>query len=190
MKRKLIPFILLVSTIFFVSSCLGDSEDNVVYSNEAGITAFSLGTQKYIRDTIASTGADSTYQTTLDCSSYIFYIDQTKREIYNPDSLPIGIDSKKIICTVTSKSSSVTLIKNVGSDTLQSYSSSDSIDFSQPRTFRMVSLSGLATIDYTVRVNVHQQKPEVFEWKSATPCPDFALLTGMRALAVNGKVYI
>lgn len=190
MKRKLIPFILLVSTIFFVSSCLGDGDEGVVYTNEVGITAFSLGTQKYVRDTIASTGADSTYQTTLDCSSYLFYIDQTKREIYNPDSLPVGIDSKKIICTVTSKSSSVTLIKNVDSDTLQSYSSSDSIDFSQARTFRMVSQSGLATVDYTIKVNVHQQKPEVFEWKQATECHDFAHLAGMRALAVGGKVYI
>ena len=190
MKRKFLPFVLLVSTIFFVSSCLGDGDEGVVYSNEVGITAFSLGTQKYVRDTIASTGADSTYQTTLDCSSYIFYIDQTKHEIYNPDSLPVGIDCKKIICSVTTKSSSVTLIKNVDSDTLQSFNSSDSIDFSSARTLRMVSLSGLATVDYTVKVNVHQQKPEVFQWKQATSCTDFALLTGMRALANNGKVYI
>ncbi len=190
MKRKFIPFILLVSTIFFVSSCLGDGDEDVVYSNEVGITAFSLGTQKYIRDTISSTGADSTYQTTLDCSSYIFYIDQTKHEIYNPDSLPVGIDCKKIITSVTTKSSSVTLLKNIGSDTLQTYSSSDSIDFSEARTFRMVSMSGLATVDYTVKVNIHQQKPEVFEWRLATPCYSLANLTAMRALATGGKVYI
>ena len=162
MKRKFIPFILLVSTIFFVSSCLGDDNEEIVFSDQVGITAFSLGTQKIIRDTVSKKGADSTYQTTLDCSKYIFYIDQTKHEIYNPDSLPVGIDCKKIICNVTSKGSSVTLVKNIDSDTLQAFETIDSMDFSKPRTLRMVSMSGRASCDYTVKVNIHKQKPNVF----------------------------
>ncbi|CDC98558.1 putative lipoprotein [Prevotella sp. CAG:474] len=190
MKRKFIPFILLVSTIFFVSSCLGDDNEEIVFSDQVGITAFSLGTQKIIRDTVSKKGADSTYQTTLDCSKYIFYIDQTKHEIYNPDSLPVGIDCKKIICNVTSKGSSVTLVKNIDSDTLQAFETIDSMDFSKPRTLRMVSMSGRASCDYTVKVNIHKQKPNVFEWKIATGCTDMGLLTGMRALAMGGKVYV
>lgn len=190
MKRNFVPLILLVSTILALSSCLGDDETEIVYSDEAGITAFSLGTQKIVRDTVTSKGADSTYQTTLDCSSYVFYIDQVKHEIYNPDSLPVGIDAKKIICEVTSKSSSITLLKNVDSDTLQNFNSSDSIDFSTPRTFRMLSMSGRATCDYTVKVNIHTQKPNVFEWKEATPCLPMAQLTAMRALTMGGKVYV
>ena len=190
MKRKFIPFILLVSTIFFVSSCLGDDNEEIVFSDQVGITAFSLGTQKIIRDTVSKKGADSTYQTTLDCSKYIFYIDQTKHEIYNPDSLPVGIDCKKIICSVTSKGSSVTLVKNIDSDTLQAFETIDSMDFSKPRTLRMVSMSGRASCDYTVKVNIHKQKPNIFEWKIATGCTDMGLLTGMRALAMGGKVYV
>ena len=117
-----------------------------------------------IRDTVSKKGADSTYQTTLDCSKYIFYIDQTKHEIYNPDSLPVGIDCKKIICNVTSKGSSVTLVKNIDSDTLQAFETIDSMDFSKPRTLRMVSMSGRASCDYTVKVNIHKQKPNIDNW--------------------------
>lgn len=190
MKRKLIPFILLVSTIFVMASCFGDDDTEVTFSNETGITAFSLGTQKIVKDTVGKSGKDSTYQTTIDCSKYIFYIDQIKHEIYNPDSLPVGIDSAKIICEATAKSSATILIKNMGSDTLKVFSSSDSISFYEPRTFRVLSLSGLATVDYTVKVNIHREKPNVFKWQLAGNSPAIADMTAMRVLALNGKVYV
>ena len=190
MKRKLIPFILLVSTIFVMTSCFGDDDTEVTYSNETGITAFSLGTQKIVKDTVGKSGKDSTYQTTIDCSDYIFYIDQINHEIYNPDSLPVGIDSAKIICSATAKSSSTILIKSMTSDTLKLFSSSDSISFYKPRTFRVLSLSGLGTVDYTVKVNIHREKPNVFKWRLAGNSPAMADMTAMRALALNGQVYV
>ena len=190
MKRKLIPFILLVSTIFVMTSCFGDDDTEVTYSNETGITAFSLGTQKIVKDTVGKSGKDSTYQTTIDCSDYIFYIDQINHEIYNPDSLPVGIDSAKIICSATAKSSSTILIKSMTSDTLKLFSSSDSISFYKPRTFRVLSLSGLGTVDYTVKVNIHSEKPKVFKWRLAGNSPAMADMTAMRALALNGQVYV
>lgn len=190
MKRKLIPFILLVSTIFVMASCFGDDDTEVTFSNETGITAFSLGTQKIVKDTVGKSGKDSTYQTTIDCSKYIFYIDQINHEIYNPDSLPVGIDSAKIICEATSKSSATILVKSMTSDTLKVFSSSDSISFYKPRTFRVLSLSGLATVDYTVKVNIHREKPNVFKWQLANNSAAIADLTAMRALALNGRVYV
>ena len=173
-----------------MASCFGDDDTEVTYPNETGITAFSLGTQKIVKDTVGKSGKDSTYQTTIDCSGYIFYIDQINHEIYNPDSLPVGIDSAKIICEATSKSSATILIKSMNSDTLKVFSSSDSISFYKPRTFRVLSLSGLGTVDYTVKVNIHREKPNVFKWQLANNSPAVADMTAMRAVALNGRVYV
>ncbi len=190
MKRNFIPLILLVSTIFGMSSCFSDTESEIILTDEVGITAFSVGTQKIIRDTVTSKGADSTYQSTIDCSGYIFRINQTTHEIYNPDSLPVGIDAKKIICSLTTKSDATALIKNVDSDTINLFSSVDSIDFSSPRTLRIISLSGRASVDYTVKINIHTQKPNVFKWNQATENQDIAGLSGFRAFALGGKIYV
>lgn len=188
MKSKILPFLLLCSVIFGLSSCLGDDE-YVTYSDTA-ITSFSLSTQKWVKDTVASTGEDSTYETTLDCSSYQFYIDQSQGLIYNADSLPKGIDIEKIVCSANSKNSGVILIKDTDSDTLNYLSTQDSVDFSEPRVLRVYNSSGIYYRDYTVTVNVHQENPDEFEWQQATTYSSFASLTSMKGVACGGNVYV
>ena len=85
----------LLSAIFVFTSCLNSDNEVTTYYGDTAITSFSVGTLKYYKHTTSSTGKDSVYQTTLSCSGYKFYIDQAKREIYNPDSLPYGIDGTK-----------------------------------------------------------------------------------------------
>lgn len=190
MRRKLFAFILLFSAIYTLSSCLGNDDNDYVYSNETGITAFSLGTLKQERDTISSTGADSTYIGSLNCSSYVFYIDQTLNHIYNPDSLPYGVDPTKVLCTITSKASGTVTLKSLTSDSLSYYSSTDSIDFSQPRIFRVYSISGLSSRDYTVQINIHKEKAGKFTWRVAGQSEALANLVAMKAVAKDGKIYV
>ncbi|MCR4853867.1 MAG: DUF6242 domain-containing protein [Prevotella sp.] len=165
MKRYFLPFVALLVTLCSLSSCLSsDDDDETVYFDDTALTTFTLGTMNRYLHTTTSSGADSIYKTTFAGSTYKFYIDQAKREIYNPDSLPYGTDVAHVICTVSSKNAGQIAIQQMTSDSLTWYSSSDSIDFTQPRKFWVYSNSGRAYASYTVRVNVHQQVGDEFKW--------------------------
>ena len=103
--------------------------------------------------------------------SVSFAIDQDKGEIYNADSLPCGTRVTALLVNVTCAStiaSAKFIVKNgtVQNDTTIDYktSSTDSIDFSGDVTLRVTSYDGQHTRDYKVKVNVHQQEPDVIVW--------------------------
>ncbi len=190
MRRNRISFYLLLSLLIFVTSCLKDDDSTTVYPSDAAISSFVIGSLKQYVTVKTSSGSDSTYSKTVTGSSYKFYIDQVDRVIYNPDSLPYGTDVSKVLCTVGSKNSGTITYKKLNSDTLLYYSSSDSIDFSTPRTFRVFSLDGSNTTDYTVTVNVHKERTDTIQWKKTTTFDPFAHAKGMKALAFNGKIFV
>ena len=190
MRKIFAPFALL-SVVLALASCLGSDDSNVTYYDDTAITAFTLGTLKRTIHTLDDDGEDSTYTATISGSNYYFYIDQDKGEIYNPDSLPTGTNNEKVLCTVTSKNAGVVFIKNIDSDTLVYYSSTDSIDFSEPREFLVFSLSGLYYKTYTVSVNVHQEDSLEFNWSQKTTDTDaFGTMTAMRAVAKDSTIYV
>ncbi len=191
MKSICLPIAILLSTVFLVTSCL-DTEDetNITYYDDTAITAFSLGTLNRTVHTTSSTGEDSTYTDELDASGYSFYIDQLKREIYNPDSLPEGTDAAHVICNVSSKSSGVVVIKDTDSDTLRYYISTDSIDFTSAREFRVYSNDGTSYRTYTVKVNVHKENPDSFNWNRTAVVNAFRDMEYMKAVAVGGRILV
>ncbi len=190
MKRIIKPFVIIFSTIILMASCLNSDNYNITYYADTAITSFSLGTLNRYLTTTSSTGEDSTYSTTVTGSNYKFYIDQLEQEIYNPDSLPVGTDVEHVICTVGSKNAGTIIIKNIDSDTLNYYSSTDSIDFTTPREFRVYALDGMAYRKYTVRVNVHQEYADTFFWNPAGTCDMFKGLTGMKAIEYNDNMMV
>ena len=173
MKRIVKPFVILISAIVLMSSCLGDDDgynDFILYSDTA-ITSFSLGTLNRTMWTTSSTGEDSSYVDEIGCSSYKFYIDQLKREIYNPDSLPVHTDVAHTLCEIESKNSGIVILvhKDIeGKDSLVYFNSSDSIDFTEPREFRVYSLDGAAYRSYKVSVNVHKDNPDSMNWQTCS----------------------
>ena len=189
MKRIFIPFTILLSTVLVFASCLNDDDKEVTYYDDSGITSFTLGTLNRTMHTLSSKGVDSTYQTTIAGSSYQFYIDQDKREIYNPDSLPFGTDVKHVICTVLAKNNGLIGIKSLVSDSVFSYSSTDSIDFSTPRQMVAYANSGRAYRYYTVHVNVHQEEADVFNWSDMGKQETFSFMNGMKVVACNSKLF-
>ena len=191
MKRIIQCLAILFSGTFLLASCLSDDNDNnFVYYDDTAITSFSLGTVNQYLHTLSSEGEDSVYKVEITGSNYKFYIDQLKREIYNPDSLPAGTDAAHVICNVGSKNSGIVVIKNVDSDTLSYYSSSDSVDFTQPREFRVYSVGGAYYRAYKVSVNVHKEDPDSFRWNALPVEPRFTAMSGMKAVTLNGKVML
>lgn len=198
MKRNITPFVIMLSVVLLVMSCLSDDNDTeITYYDDTAITSFSLGTLNRYLVTKATSSfdddgnpEDSTYSVEVTGSDYKFYIDQAARRIYNTDSLPQGTDAAHVICNVSSKNSGIIVIKDVDSDTLRYYSSSDSIDFTQEREFRVYATSGSGYRTYKVAVNVHKEDPDSFRWNAVSTCPDFTRMQGLKAVAFNGKVLV
>ena len=182
--RTIYPSLLsMVAALVLFASCLGDDDDNLTYYDDTAITSFTLGTLNRTMHTLSSEGEDSTYTDEVDGSEYSFFIDQAACEIYNPDSLPEGTDNSKVVCTIYSKNSGVVVFKNIDSDTLTYYDSSDSIDFSEPREVRVYSLSGYYYRTYTISVNVHQEDSTEMNWAlQATNTSAFGPMEHIRSI--------
>lgn len=190
MNKILLPVALLLSAVMLCTSCLGSDDDDTTYYDDTAITAFSLGTLNQYLHTTSSSGGDSIYTTTVTGSNYSFYIDQQACEIYNPDSLPVGTDAEHVICSISAKNSGTIVLKNIDSDTLTYYSSSDSIDFTSPRTVYVYALSGAGRREYTIHVNVHQEEADSFQWKQLGSATQLASLQAMKAVSNGGNLYV
>ena len=167
MKRYIYTLCLMTMTLIGLSSCLGDSNssDVTVYDDTA-ITAVSLTTvNRYIHKT-TSAGKDTVYKSTLAVSNYPFAIDHYQRKIFTTDSLPSDCDLKHVILSVsTSTYSGYVMIKSLTSDSLFYYNSSDSIDLSQPREFRVYNNTMAKYRAYEVTVNAKKGSGDYFSWE-------------------------
>ena len=191
--KKLVNAACMLLVIAVLTSCLKSNDDEAVYYNDAAITSFTLGTLNRYLHTTTAAGKDSIYKTSVAASSYKFNIDQANRIIYNQDSLPYGIDASKVICTIGSKNSGsiiLTLKATDGKDSLAYYSSSDSLDFTNPMKVSVYSQSGLYHRDYTIQVNVHKEPANSFIWQSLPSNSKIAALRGMRAINCNNTLYV
>ena len=188
MMKKFFSLLIAAVAAMSLTSCLTDTDDEVTYYDDTAITAFSLGTINRYLHTTASDGSDSIYVKKITGSNYTCYIDQVNSLIYNPDSLPKGCDPAHVICTITTKNGGVVTLykKNMwGQDSLAYYSSTDSIDFSNPVTMMVYSNSGKACKEYKVTLNVHQQTGNEFAWGYSTA--NGADMLGARRFAQLGE---
>lgn len=191
MNRKFASFILLLFTACFsLTSCLNSDDEEYVFTHDTAITSFSLGTLTRSYHAVVD-DKDTTLTASVAGSKYTFLIDQTTRQIYNPDSLPCGTQVSAVLATINSKNSSPIVLMNEAGDSIKSfYSSSDSIDFTKPRQFRVYNNDYSAYVTYTVTLNVHQEEADSFKWISlATRNVALAQLVDLKAVECNGQVY-
>ena len=195
MKNRLMTLGLLLSVLTVLTACLGEDDTETVTYNDTAITAFSLGTLTRTMHTTSSTGEDSTYTASVKGSNYAFSIDQQRGLIYNTDSLPVGTNVKRVLCTISTKNSGIAILNlrthNGQKDSLVTYSSTDSVDFTNPLEVRVFANSGIAYRKYTVTVNVHQQDGEEFCWTKVLDQElNFANTERMRMLSAGDNPYI
>lgn len=191
MRRYFGLLCVLLFTVIFFASCLNTDEDETVLYDDTALTSFAISTAKIYSHTTSSTGMDSVYYTTnSEMDDYPFYIDQLNGLVYNADSLPEGTDVTKLLCTYGSKNNGMVLIENVARDSLKSLSTTDSIDFSQPRYLRVYASDASSYRSYLVTVNVHKEDADSFQWKRMAYNGDIAALSEMKAVAFGGCVYL
>lgn len=189
MKIITIKLCAILACIAMLSSCLNSDDDdaNSGYADTA-ITQFTLGTlNRYTSTTSSATGNDTVIKTTLTGSTYPMTINHQNRTIYNSNELPVGTDIKHVVCTITAKNSGAVAIQSMISDSLQWHSSTDSVDFSQPRTFRVYSSNLQSYRDYTVTLTVSKTTGINFGW-TAKGTLDIANPSEMKLVARDDSV--
>ena len=147
----------LMLSIFF-AACKSD-DDDVTYTDECYISSFVLGQLK--RQVVTS---DTTFMVSFSGSLYPLSIDQLKQTITNNEPLPQGTILSAALATITAQGS---VIYTPASDTTQwkAYSSTDSINFSEPLLFRVYPLDGsVGYRQYPMSLNVRQNDPTSFTW--------------------------
>lgn len=165
MRRYIFMLCVVLASAVLYTSCMGDdSRTNTTVYEETAITAFRLTTVNRYLHTTTKSGKDSVYKKTLS-NPAVFTIDQNTYEIYNTDSLPYGCDVKHVLATITSKNSSQIMIKSMVGDTLRTYYSTDSIDFSNPREIQAYNSDLSNHRSYTVKVNVRQYDNSSMIWE-------------------------
>lgn len=191
MKIKFLPLIaVLFAATSIMTSCLDNDVEQITYTSETSITGFSLGTLNINRIGKDKNGLDSPYVDTLDCSNYPFTIDQINRIITNKDSLPVGTHIDKVITSITYDAGMLGYTPK-GSDNDTIWTSTDSIDFTEPVEFKVYAYSGVEGKPYTITINVHQQEPDTISWKKFDNNPFSAgNLSEQKAVYANGKVYV
>lgn len=167
MKKIFRTLCVLCVTSFALTSCLGDDDNsNTETYGDVAVTQFTLGTlNRYTSSVSSKTGNDTIIKSTLTGTNYPMTIDQLGCQIYNQKVLPVGTDVKHVpLSSVTAKNSGIVVIKSMTSDSLKTFSTKDSIDFSSPRTLRVYSTNGQSYRDYTVTLNVSETEGSTFEW--------------------------
>ncbi len=167
-------------------SCLKSNEDEVEMHDDALITSFTLGTLTRYYHPVSN--PDTTVKATVTGSYYAMSIDHFGDSIFNRDSLPIGT-VPRVLCTVATKNSGVVGLRGMGADTVYHYFvSTDSVDFSTPRWFRVVSTDGTAVHDYKVTLNIAKATADAFGWQKtdSIALPDG--LDNCRPVVVGGKL--
>lgn len=168
MKRIFQVFCGLLVAALSLISCLNSSDDSTTYSSDMAIKTFTLGTLNRYLHTTTSDGRDSIYKSTYTASSYKLNIDQLNHKIYSADSLLPNTDVSRVVCSVTTSNNGVVYVKSMTSDTLTYFiSGSDSIDFTQPRIFRVFANDGSGSRDYTVSLAVRTMEKGTFIWTEA-----------------------
>lgn len=180
---------MMLAVLSVLTSCLSNDTDSVTYDDVA-VTQFKLGSVKCYRTVKTSAGKDSTYTYTYSASSVAIYIDHVNHTIYNVDSLAVGADLQHLLVTISTKNSGIATLKNLDGDGYTLYSSSDSLDFSQPRTLRVVSNDGNHTADYTVNIVAHKEYADSFTWTRMPYEAKIAAMTKMQSATVGSRIFL
>lgn len=162
MKQIKTIYYVLAALLLLVSCKAEEDVWTATLYRDASIKTFTLGTlNRYIH------GEKVTY----DASGYTMQINALTHEVMNVDSLPLYTDPAHVICVATTVNNGALYIKSRTDDTFTVYSSSDSIDFSEPRLFRVVASDATCFNDFTVKLNVHKEDGDLMVWKKQSTKP-------------------
>ncbi len=189
-RNKIGTAALLCAMIGSMTSCLSN-DDETTGTSTCSITAFTLGNMKRTIYVTQSDGTEKDSVITIGASSYTMTIDDDNYTIQNTDSLPYGCKVSAVLATITYDGYLAGYREaNNEEATWYSYSSTDSINFTKPQEFWVYSTDGTNVAVYTVSLNVHQLRAELFTWTPLSPDVDLTGLSNTRMTTKEGTLYI
>lgn len=162
--QKILKALPLAIMLVLTASCWHDYEYE--YNPDAAITSFSVGNYRIWYYDVNVNGHDTLVCRYESGAYHPFIIDQKNNLIYNPDSLPYGAEVNKLITSVSGEGALYYQLYHSDDtfvDTL--YTASDTIDFSRPLNFTVVSTDETYIRKYKVTVNAHTMDPDSVKWK-------------------------
>lgn len=153
-----------VTSLGFLS-CIGSDKEVDIY-DEACISSVSITAMSKLEHTLGEDWQDATYKVKV-TSFPTLTIDQKNYKIYNTDSLPFESVMDRILLSIekTTYSGAIVIRSIDGEDKWKVYSSTDSIDFSKPREFRVLNTDGSKYRSYQVNLVAHQVPTNKIRWK-------------------------
>ena len=153
-----------VTSLGFLS-CIGSDKEVDLY-DEACISSVSITAMNKLEHTLGEDWQDATYKVKV-TSFPTLTIDQKNYKIYNTDSLPFESVMDRILLSIekTAYSGAIVIRSIDGEDMWKVYSSTDSIDFSKPREFRVLNTDGSKYRSYQVNLVAHQVPTNKIRWK-------------------------
>ena len=180
MKKSLA---ICLSMLMLVMVSCTNNDDDVVLSPYAVLKSFSIGNIKSAYSAYTSEGLDTTETRTILGASYPFSINQVAGEVSNLDSLPYETKVDKVVINMDLSGYAKIYVDDT--DVFEGFATTDSIDFTTPRKFRITSSDSEYYRDYIVSVNVHKVDPEKMVWNKYQSVDGLELY---RALDFNGEL--
>lgn len=194
MKINFLTVILgFIAITFITSSCLNDNDTVYETSQNASITAFSIS--ENIETSVKTTnskGEDTTIIVTVNGENYNFSIYQNSnngyRQITNKDSLPVGTDISKLVVNISADTPYIFFKNSADKDSL--WQSTDSLDFTSPKLFRVLSTASTWGPYYRISVNVHKQVPDSLQWLQVSKSFINNTFSKQKAIYLNNRIYV
>lgn len=187
MKIKKVFFASMAVLLLF-SSCL--KEDEKVLDSYAAITAFSIGNFKVWYNDINIQGRDTLVYRLEGGAMYPMTIDQHNRLIYNVDSISYGAKIDRLTVQIEHTGYAYLKKKREDGTTIDTlWSGSDSLDFTKPVVFTILSQDLKERREYTVQLNMHKIHPDSMTW-SQRDTVGYKALKDQSSLIKNDSIYL
>ena len=186
MKRTVISLICPIIIGLFFTSCLPEAEETELTSTVA-LISFGINDLKTRHTITLDNGKDSTYTTIMDASSIPFTIDHVNGLVYNANPIAYGTDVTHVVTTL--EADGYVYYYKGGEKT--GYTVTDSIDFTEPVKFTIVSNDEKFSRDYLITINVHKTDPYETHWEQLEGAilPG-ELSTNLKAVIKDQQIYL
>jgi hypothetical protein len=190
MNLRYTVYLILGSLLFF--SCSDDNTTNITTEEykDAQIYSFSIsGEHDKDQDSIPRSYDSIRF---IQINKTKFAIDQVRRVIYNPDSMPYGTNLRKLLVTATFNPSygSYGQVNITTPDSIKGYTwnKTDSVDFSKlPVSFAVTAYGGGDPRVYNIDMRIHKVDPDTILWKQMPSYP--TQIGKSKTLLFNNKFY-
>ena len=188
MNIKLITstlFVLLSSVLFFSCNKSNSDIDYTNLTNDAQIYSFSLTAPIVKKGDSLSRAQDSVRIVTVNKTNYA--IDQLNDIIYNPDSLPYLTKLQNVLVKVSfNPTYGVSSIQVERPDSLYTWNTTDSINFSKLPINFIVTAFGGKKKTYKIDIRTHKIDPDTIIWKQM---PSLSYTGESKSIAKLDSIY-